>query len=360
MAASLGDAKGYNLYFQNYLNSSAFTTSERQVIQSLLPTLRDWYVQAGSGGMDVADAQNRGAFMLGGAGADDLTGGTQADLLVGNGGADTLNGGGGGNDIFLGGAGFDTYVYNMGDGTDVVNDSDDRGRLVVNGQLMVGGLRRAGDAANTFTSSDGQFTFVQNGATLTINGQLTVEQWQPGELGIRLRDLSTLPTGTLPVINYNNGGPSRTVFGTEDIDIPGPLGGTYNETVYTYGGDDIPFFYSSSLGNHVVFLGSGHDYVEGALGHDRLYGEDGRDMLLGGGGGDDVLEGGAGEDLLKGGPGHDVLRGGADQDSVQGDSGDDVVLGEDGNDVVGGDAPATPVELMGNDYVISVNGRTLK
>ena len=48
VAATLSDAKGYTLYFQNYLNSDAFTNPERQLIQSLLPTLRDWYVQAGN------------------------------------------------------------------------------------------------------------------------------------------------------------------------------------------------------------------------------------------------------------------------------------------------------------------------
>jgi hypothetical protein len=68
VAATLDQAKGYNLYFQQYLDD-AFSSSERQAIQSLLLTLRDWYVQAGSGGMNVADAHNRGAFMLGNGGA---------------------------------------------------------------------------------------------------------------------------------------------------------------------------------------------------------------------------------------------------------------------------------------------------
>jgi hypothetical protein len=48
VAATLDKAKGYTLYFQNYLDSSAFSNNERPLIQSLLPTLRDWYVQAGN------------------------------------------------------------------------------------------------------------------------------------------------------------------------------------------------------------------------------------------------------------------------------------------------------------------------
>ena len=71
--------------------------------------------------------------------------------------------------------------------------------------MMVGGIRRAGEAANTYKSSDGQYTFVQSGSTLTINGQVTIQDWQPGEFGVTLRDLSTLPTDTPPVIDYNNG-----------------------------------------------------------------------------------------------------------------------------------------------------------
>jgi hypothetical protein len=52
VAATLDKAKGYTLYFQNYLDSNAFTNIERQLIRSLLPTLRDWYVQAGDAAND--------------------------------------------------------------------------------------------------------------------------------------------------------------------------------------------------------------------------------------------------------------------------------------------------------------------
>src|SRR5262249_25145192 len=90
VSATLENTKGYSLYFQNYLNSSVFTNRERQLIQSLLPTPREWSVQAGTSGMTATDAHDRGAFMLGGSGVDHLAGGTQDDLLVGNGGDDVL------------------------------------------------------------------------------------------------------------------------------------------------------------------------------------------------------------------------------------------------------------------------------
>ncbi|MBI5317275.1 MAG: putative Ig domain-containing protein [Nitrospirae bacterium] len=108
-------AKGYSLYFQDYLNTDAFSGTESQLMELLLPSMRDWYVQAGTSGMNATVIDNRSAFMLGGAGADTLTGGTRADLLVGNAGADTLDGGAGA-DTMIGGSGDDTYnVDNVGD-----------------------------------------------------------------------------------------------------------------------------------------------------------------------------------------------------------------------------------------------------
>jgi hypothetical protein len=142
VAATLGDAKGYSLYFQNYLNSDAFTNTERQLMELLLPTLRDWYVQAGSGGMNATDTHNRGAFMLGGSGIDTLTGGTKADLLVGNAGADTLDGGAGA-DTMIGGSGNDTYIVDdAGDQViEGLNNGSDTVLSSVTFKFSIGGQR---------------------------------------------------------------------------------------------------------------------------------------------------------------------------------------------------------------------------
>lgn len=56
----------------------------------MLSSMCDWYVQAGTSGLNATDSHNRHAFMLGGGSDDTLTGGNKADLLVGNAGADTL------------------------------------------------------------------------------------------------------------------------------------------------------------------------------------------------------------------------------------------------------------------------------
>jgi Ca2+-binding RTX toxin-like protein len=74
------------LYFSQYFlqGNSGLSADETAIIQSKLPTLRDWYIQAGSTGMIATDTLNQGDFMLGGAGADSLGGGDKSDLLVGN------------------------------------------------------------------------------------------------------------------------------------------------------------------------------------------------------------------------------------------------------------------------------------
>src|SRR3989338_7981891 len=149
---SIAGAKGYQ-YFQAYLGQIApntgagavqFTAAEQQLIALLLPALRDWYVQAGASGMNATDTLNRGAFMLGGNGADALVGGTGSDLLAGNAGTDLLQGGQG-NDTLLGGTGNDTYVYATGDGIDTILDSGGQNTLAVGGATLAGGAEY-GDA----------------------------------------------------------------------------------------------------------------------------------------------------------------------------------------------------------------------
>lgn len=341
VAATLTDTKGYGLYFHNYL-ATAFSSGDRQRIEDALPALRDWYVQAGISGMDAADTQDRGAFMLGGLGADSLSGGAGDDLLVGNTGFDHLTGGAGA-DTLLGGEGFDTYYYTSGDGQDQIEDSDARGAIFVNGELLTGGVKRTGHT--DWVSPDGTMTYVMVGTDLvvTLNGMtiLTVnEHFQSGQFGIRLIDRSADPTAAPPVVDYANGYSTEVIYATSEVSGSVSLGGfgdnSLNYVIHGYEGEEDWHVNQGNLGSHQIFAARGDDVVFTAMGHDRLSGGEGNDILWAGEG-DDVVQGDEGDDLLKAGRGRDVLDGGVGNDIVLSGSGTDVVFGGDGADLLYGD-----------------------
>ena len=218
VARDLKQVKGYNLYFQSYLNTLA--TDEQTLVNKLLPAATDWFVQAGANAM-TADGGAQKAFMLGGAGDDMLTGGTLADLLMGNAGDDKLTGGGG-NDILIGGAGLDTYI--VGNGKDTVRDNTDgEGRLRTEaGITLVGG--KAAGKINTWVGAQGEtYTFLPTQAaqlgTLTIGNlgagnEVRIEKFDlalarstVGYLGIKLDNTARLvindKTGGSPFSDFN-------------------------------------------------------------------------------------------------------------------------------------------------------------
>jgi len=121
-----------------------------------------------------------------------LTGTLGEDHLYGRGGNDTLIGGQGddyleggkGVDRLEGGDGDDRYIYRTGEGADVIQDQDKTGRVEFDSTVLTGGTRPAG--GTTYTSVDGEYTYDWNETTLVINGVLTVENFNSGDLGIFL------------------------------------------------------------------------------------------------------------------------------------------------------------------------------
>ncbi len=385
VAATLDQAKGYNLYFQNYLNSPAFTDTELQLIQSLLPALRDWYVQAGASGMNATDTLNRGAFLLGGNDADSLTGGTQADVLVGNAGIDTLDGRGG-NDVLLGGPGFDTYVYNTGEGTDRIEDPQGQNAVLFDQHLLQGGIRRVTDPVNTYRSPDGRFSYVQSGSDLIVNGSLTIKDWQPGQFGIRLFgeadyapvtrtefqkidhyiQVGNAPDGTplfepvyAPFFDDNG---NNTQLASWELGALTPPIGNENNLIHALGGNDTVI---SGEGDDQLYGDDGDDRLEGSGGHDRLYGGAGNDTINGDTsfaltGGNDYLDGGEGDDLLLGNAGSDVILGGAGNDNLNGDDGQAETAGSYGTDFLyGGDGDDELHGAGGADVLVGGSGQDL-
>lgn len=362
--------KGYK-YFRDYLNlTGGFTAPERALIQALLPNLRDWYVQAGAAGMSATDSQNRGAFLLGGVGADTLGGGAAADLLVGNRGDDTLAGGQG-NDILIGGQGEDSYRYGgEEDGLDTVVDSDGLGSLQIDGQTLAGGAQY-GDI-RVHRDEDGRLYAEAGNGRLFIDGAFVVENWQAGRLGITLSDPAPAPAdpqtsreiqGDLAPRDFNPGQPgvqgqvdelgNLLTEGVAPDRVDLLLDSAGNDHVIGGGGDDILTAYrggddliEGGAGNDAMRAGAGNDVVLGGAGRDVLSGEAGDDRLYadtrievaaaitlgntqtGSGQKADWLAGGAGDDLLIGDAGNNVLSGGGGQDLLIGGAGDDYLLGD--------------------------------
>ncbi|BCM25591.1 calcium-binding protein [Methyloradius palustris] len=221
VASSLSDAKGYNLYFKQYLNhqSQAFGAQANKLINTNLPNMQDWYVQAGTGGMVASGNQSRASFMLGGDAGDNLTGGDKADLLIGNAGNDTLNGGSGndtlfggeGDDQLQGGAGEDLYQFSYRQGNDTILDSDTKGQVKIQDIVLKGGKNQSHGALTWYNDPNTKaFTYSANSdpnagpVTLTITnlvgGTITVNNFKNGDLGITLKDTDPLdkPKNSLP------------------------------------------------------------------------------------------------------------------------------------------------------------------
>lgn len=100
-------------------------------------------------------------------------------------------------------------------------------------------------------------------------------------------------------------------------------GGSYYKVDMS--GHNIGRSWGSAYSTSKVFLGSGHDVVQGNIGidiihagagNDRIGGRAGNDELFGGDG-DDVIYGDEGSDVLHGGNGNDVLNGGSGNDEFR-------------------------------------------
>ncbi|MEE3662980.1 calcium-binding protein [Brenneria sp. g21c3] len=118
---------------------------------------------------------DNGVVYVGGAGNDTIKGTRHDDILIG--GQD--------DDILQGGAGNDIYIVDDGD---TILDSDHKGNIYLNNRLLTGGTRKEGDAENTYTGNGNEY--VLDGSTLTVNGSLTIRNYDKDKnsLNIMLSD----------------------------------------------------------------------------------------------------------------------------------------------------------------------------
>ncbi|WP_294245168.1 calcium-binding protein [Propionivibrio sp.] len=355
----------------------------------------------GNAGSDILTGGEGNDTLLGGSGIDILEGDAGNDLLIGGADADVLTGGKG-NDRLEGGLGDDTYEYATGDGYDTIKDSDGLGRIKIDGDTLNGGIAAAGSDGKVWISADGKHSYIATGdlatgATLLIDGVLTVENYQTGQLGLTLEGapavsetITAVLTGTaddetLSGIEGANvivgGGGSDVLTGDERL-LRRYEGTPRGDAIIANSGNDDLFADTlidlNALPTFEGFgglIGSGRkgDFLVGNLGNDRLVGSTGSDVLYGGGG-KDLLLGGADDDVLEGdtdwapidsahwwwsAPGEittygygyvdgyeadsavygkaDVLYAGAGNDWLVGDKGNDILYGEEGNDNCRGD-----------------------
>ncbi len=288
----------------------------------------------GGGGGDSLYGGKGDDRLEGNAGADRLYGGPGSDVLEGGAGDDILHGGhhptaGPGSNVLRGGLGRDIYFARPGD---VVTDRDGDGLVFFGGQVLLGGVATS-PGARTYASADDRFHYALTGSVLTVTraglGQFTIEDFQPGRLGIVLSD--EVPEDLSYTLHRGTAGDDRgaTIFDLQD----GVAGDDGANQLFGYGGDDD---LHGRGGPDMLLGGRGDDYLDGGAGDDLLRGAAGRDVLRGNSGDDrlfggtqaDVLSGDGGGDVLAGGPGGDALFGGAGADVLHGGGGNDIVFGE--------------------------------
>ncbi|MEZ0231476.1 MAG: calcium-binding protein [Methylophilaceae bacterium] len=366
----LKDAKGYDLYFKQYLSSqdSGLNVTERSFINSLLPYIRDWYIQAGASAMVATATQQHTSLMLGGTGADNLTGSNKEDLLIGNAGNDTLKGGKG-NDILLGGIGDDTYIYTTGDGLDTIYDQGNQGLIKVDGTTLHGG-KQYGDN-RVYQDKANHHLYVQvDDKTLVIDGNIIVNNYTRGSNALGLNMTGPEPEiivniQPIQTINFNDGAGDGNISDTPYSDRITAVNGDYhlvrdggdNDIINFGTGDDDLWTTDSGAISGVLHAngGAGRDYLGGGNKNDVLEGGEGADDLYGAGG-DDLMYGdvkGNTQDLITQGStqagtglqgdvfdaedGDDKVFGGASNDLIAGGDGDDLLVGGGGGDLIYGD-----------------------
>jgi Ca2+-binding RTX toxin-like protein len=355
---------------------------------------------------DTADRVARvtfsdGATVAGSSRPDRLYGAHAANTLIGKRGDDRLEGGDGddtlyGNapghgdddvvDLLYGGRGADTYYANF---RDVIDDLDGIGTVVLGDHRLAAGYRELRNAAHTYTSEDGRYTYRHDPAarTLTVTAgnsdpfvALTIVNFSNGDLGISLHE-NPQPTAARffgsaahDTISVNAAG--TEISGTIDARVIEPVARftPLVQAIAARGGDDVVTvagdvpgirIYGDTLAGETaadghdeiivdsagftgapgsieldngarIFGGGGNDRLEGGRRSDELFGGSGNDWISGGNGNDRIS--GGEDDPAAPATDNDVLIGGAGRDDIFGHGGDDALFGGQGGDTLKGGA----------------------
>jgi len=365
----------HDLYHARYFGGDRDLFHEQQVPRTVFGSIH----------ADVIAGSKHADRLFGDDGADHLQGHAGNDYLEGGLGDDRLEGGLGA-DRLIGGLGFDVYVADSGD---VIVDADGHGRVDFGDHWLGPGFM--GPEPETWVSWDNALEYRREHGGLRVLGRSTtwswltganrphlfIEDWQPGELGIRLFD-TPVPgnvfqdtSGHLGVSVWDGGARLYTgsIPGDPDARFRARLeqpwltqlhqlaepvsrmdfdAGSQVIFVYKHHGSTLwvntgagqDFFLWSAVDMANIFLrvdlGDGPDFFQGSDGVDLVVGGEGSDHLIGFGGNDvlageddgDLLCGRAGADRLSGGPGADWLLGGGGSDTLSGGADNDHLYGD--------------------------------
>ncbi len=268
------------------------------------------FVFASDSNQQVVTGSLQDDYLFGGNGADTITGDTGNDYLEGGPGNDTLTGGRG-DDTLDGGRGFDTYIYADGDGNDSILDFDGRGLVSFRGRNLSGGTKVA---EGIFESPDKtRYQLIDEGGggcALLIDGNLRIEDFENGALGILLEgeiEPDTPPESAGEYSYFNSELPAE--FHPNSNTLPEAF------VVRAFGSRRDDYFYTTNLGvpiagragNDVAIFGSEAHY---AMPYEMGAGDDFIDATASTGATPSAyLSGGSGNDFILGGQGSDRIWG---------------------------------------------------
>jgi Ca2+-binding RTX toxin-like protein len=333
---------------------------------------------------------NTGNNILGGFGGDDLIyGGSGNDNLYGDAGNDSLYGesgsdyidGGTGNDYMEGGTGNDTYRVDSVDdrvvefffvivgevatsgGIDTVQSSIDYDlpanveNLTFVNNFNIDSIGNAlnnrlqGNSGNNFLSGlGGNDNLIGGLGNDVLRGGEGNDILEGGEGDDNLNgeagnDILNGGAGldVLSVEGNFNYTLSNTQFIGEGTDTLASIEGA---NLFGGSGNNIFNTTAFTIGDVILYGGTGNDRLSAGAREDLLYGEEGMD----------TLSGGAGNDYMDGGTGNDSLIGEQGNDYLQGGEGNDMLLGSDGNDAFDGGAGNDTINGGAGHDVLSVSG----
>ena len=361
----------------NDLQRGSFSIDPRNPVRTFIGSRRDEVVNGNYNSGHYTNFAPSSVTLVGGYGDDQLWGSDLNDYLYGDlpdemvndeaarrisgnlGGSYIGNDdlmGGKGDDILYGGDGYDTYRYAKGDGSDKIIDSDNRGRIVVNGFFLndtielssigVGNLYQVA-GTNIWKDPTGTITATRGtNWTLLMSGGGSIELSQNldnGNLGINLVDIPSLPSrgltilGTLAsdIISMDSSGDDFIDGLAGDDDIYASQGG--NDWLVGGEGSDILNSYRAVGSNDVLEGGSGADLLAGGPGDDLLFGEVYGEMASLIEAGEVALSEAGKGDLISGGFGNDFIYGSTRGDALMGFDGHDLIVGGGGDDAIFGD-----------------------